>query len=420
MRGLNRYTSPTSNGLVLPSYYGIVSTGQSLSTGDFGTPPISTSVSGGNKQVHDSSGTYDVTLPNAGTLSLIDLVAPVRADKYAGGGGDVSPYPVNIGGEDPSVAMANTLASLLGTHFVPAVVGQGGAAMSVIKKGGSGNAYAAGLYEMRVVNRLGANGCHVSAVVLTHGEADAAVAVATYQAQIASMQSDYQTDLLAITGQAGSIPLIVSQQNAFPSIGGGVNNSAQAQALAVLAAPSLILGGPPKYQYPYQGDRAHLTAAGYRLLGEKYAQALYRYLTLGSWMPLIATGAVRASNVVTVTFHVPFGPMQFDGVSSPPHQSGTYSLWNAGKGFELWTGGYGGTPVGISSVAIVGSTVVITGAGACDTVAYAMTPDNATGGTFTGGFPDGRCGLLEDSDTFAGLSGTVQTNRAWAFVTGGL
>lgn len=413
-------------------FYGIIHTGQSLSTGDFGAP-ISTTNVGGNLQLFDSSGNYNLTAPFAGTLSLINLVAPIRADKFTGTGGDVSEYPINIGGESPEVSMSNTLATLLSQKFIPSCVGQGGAAMSVIEKNGTGNAFRAAIYEAKAIHYLQA-GYQVAATMLTHGEADSTVAVATYQAQIVQLQSDLQSDIKAVTGQVSDIPMLVSQQNAFPGIGGGtINKSAIAQWNACVASPNSIVGVCPKYQYTYQGDRAHLTNTGYKLLGEKYAQALYHIITIGSWKPLYAIGFSRTGNAISVSFNLPVPPLVFDGVSSAPHQSGTtygdngsvfgggHTGWTAGKGFELWSGGYGGTPIAITSCTItVDFQVIVTGASQPDTVSYAMTPDNVTGGTFTGGFPDGRCGLLQDSDTFAGLSGTVQTNRCWAFIKEGL
>lgn len=425
MRGLTHIVPSR----VYPLLLGLVHTGQSLSTGDFGAPASTTNV-GGNLQLHDSSGTYDTTTPHAGTLSLINLIAPIRADKFGGTGGDVSQYPINIGGESPEVAAANGVFHVTSKKVAATSVGQGGAAMSVIKKGGSGNAYAAAIYEVTAIFAL-SPGYQVLATMLTHGEADATAVVATYQAQIAQLQSDFQTDIKAITGQGGSIPMLVSQQNAFPSVGAGGNNSAVAQWLAIKADPTHVVGVCPKYQYSYQGDRAHLQSASYVLLGEKYGQVATVLAQGGTWTPLIATAFSKVSTTVTVTFNVPVGPLQWAG-NSAPHQNGTtygdngsafggagHAGWTAGKGFELWTGGYGGTPVAITSCTISGSTVVIVGASAFDTVAYAHTPD-ATASVFTGGFPDGRCGLLEDSDTFAGISGTAQPNRCFEFMQGGL
>lgn len=423
MRGLNL---PAAFNRIF-SLLGIIHTGQSLSTGDYGTPPLSTANVGNNLRLFDSTGTYNTSTPSAGTLSLVPLMSPMRSDIYPGGGGNVSEYPVNIGGESPEIAMANTLAHLLSEQFAATCVGQGGAAMSVIQKGGTGNAYNAALYEAHATYLLNI-GYKIACSVLTHGEADATVAVATYQSEILALQSNFNTDLKAITGQSGNIPMLVSQQNSFPFVGGGINNSCQAQVNAIIAS-SNIIGVCPKYQFSFQGDRAHLSNSSYVLLGEKYAEALYNYIVIGDWLPLIVTnGSITGTNTATLNINVPFGPLQWDVVNTAPHGNATtygnngsvfgspHTGWTAGKGFELWSGGYNGTPIGITSCNISGNNIVIVGVSGFDTVAYAMTPDNTTGGTYTGGFPDGRCGNLMDSDTFAGLSGTVQTNRLFAFV----
>src|SRR6185312_8170829 len=80
--------------------------GQSLSIGAASLGPWSTTQRWGNKKLFDSASTYDITNPNAGTLSLVPLVAPQRSLGSAG------PYPANVAGEDASIAMANTIAWL--------------------------------------------------------------------------------------------------------------------------------------------------------------------------------------------------------------------------------------------------------------------------------------------------------------------
>ncbi len=412
--------------------YCLFANGQSLSTGDddAGDPPISTTQPYRNVQIADAAHTYDITAPNAAGLSLVPLVAPVRADVYTGEGLNTSPYPTNIGGESPEVACANTLAKLLGRKFATSCVGQGAASYTVIEKGGSGNAYNASLYEAQVFKRLATGLSLAAAALLTHGEADSAIASATYLAFLTSHQSNMQSDLGGIFGQGGTIPLVLSQQNSSPPIGGGENLSAIAQWQAVRDNPGVIIGANPGYHLPYTAGRVHRPSLGYVLQGENYARALFN-LMFGAWTPLIATKVVRTGTQVRITFSVPVGPLVFDARVTAPHGTGTkYGAggsifpssngWTGAQGFEFWTGGYGGTPLPITSCVISGNTVVLNGPTAPDTVAYAHTPDDATPGNYTGGFPDGRCGTLHDSDTFAGVSGNVQHNWAWEFRQGGL
>ena len=138
-------------GVTPPAYY-IPHTGQSLGCGDYGDPPVSTVRVGANFALADSADTWDITAPNAPTLSVGPLVAPERAPIYTGGG-IVAEYPSNIGGETAVVAAAD-LALATGRRAGGGTSAQGGAGYSVICKGGTGNAYAANMYEVQSLMRL--------------------------------------------------------------------------------------------------------------------------------------------------------------------------------------------------------------------------------------------------------------------------
>jgi hypothetical protein len=186
---------------------------------------------------------------------------------------------------------------------------------------------------------------------------------------------------------------------------------------AICADPDKLLLSGPNYYFPF-GDRLHLTAIGYQQLGEQYARAAYAKLSTGGWTPLIPTNATLAGNVATLTFAVPVAPLVFDTGFTAPHLSGALSAWANGKGFEARNGA--GTPISITSVAIAnGNQVVITCASPPEVIAYADTCDVASGAT--GGFPDGRCGLLRDSDPFVGpITGLAQHNWCLQFSIRGL
>jgi carbohydrate esterase-like sialic acid-specific acetylesterase len=409
---------------VSPSHYlGIIHTGQSIATGDYGDPPLSTTADTSTVRLFDSSESYNIALPNASTLSTVPLISPMRSDLYMGGGADTAQYPNNIGGESPEIACAMTLRHKIGTLLAPSNVAQGGAAYSVICKGGTGNAYAAGIYEAHVLARL-LPGYQVLAILLSHGEADALNA--SYQTNLYSLISNYQTDL-----GLPSLTMIISQQNNFPTVGGGEPLSTIEQLAAVVANPGVIVGACPKYQYLPYSDDAHLLNTQYRLLGEKYAQSIYIFLTTGqwSWMPFYPTVFSRSGNTITIGFNVPVGNIVI-GSQSAPHGTGTkYGAggsvfpsnngWTGGYGLELWSDTYNGTPLAISSVHLSSNGLTITGVSTPHAVSYALTADRASG--YTGGYPDGRVGLLFDQDTWAGpLSGTVQPNPCWAFAQSGL
>lgn len=322
----------------------VIGTGQSLSVGDeAAVRTIAQPYS--NLKLFDSSGTYDITNPSAGTLSAVPLVAPQRPT-----GSGTAIYPGNIGGESIEIAFANQLTALaLGNRFTgykvaASCTGQGGAAMSVIQKGGTGNAYAAGIYETAVFKRLLSGTFGAACVLLTHGEADAesGTTQASYLASLQSMQASYQADCSAITGQSRAMAMVFSQQNASSPTWlyafDASNTTAAAMLQAAQSNPALFCLSGPKYQYPYFVDHTHLT--DYRPAGEKAAQAYFQAYELGlGWAPLWPTAFARAGQVVTITFHVPVAPLVWDGNASPPHIAGTqWSMWAPGKGFEAYDG----------------------------------------------------------------------------------
>ena len=99
-----------------------------------------------------------------------------------------------------------------------------------------------------------------------------------------------------------------------------------------LSAADIVCSGP-KYQY-HSTEGVHLTADGYRQIGEKYAQVYYERVILGhDWRPLEPTTVQRTGAVITVHFHVPVPPLVWDTNLASPHPS--IPEWKDGKGFEV-------------------------------------------------------------------------------------
>lgn len=310
-------------------------TGQSLSTGTL-DPVESTSQPFHNLKLFDSASVYTSgAVP--GTFSLIPLVTPLRLPLTVSG---ADPYPDNLSGESVETSTVNQITRLAladgagEQQWIADCFGQGGAPMSVIKKGGSGNAYAASLHGVSVAQQLVSDPAlfTVDAVLLTHGHADSQNQNASYQSQLATLGSDYDADMRAITGQAAPVPIVMSQQNSQPSAGAGFNYTALAMLALAQSQPTKFFLSGPLYQYQY-ADAQHLRH--YPTLGDKYAQVIRSIQKTGTWAPLWPTNFARASNVVTVTFHVPVVPLVFDGAQVGPHASGVWSLWGR-TGFEAY------------------------------------------------------------------------------------
>jgi hypothetical protein len=385
---------------------GVVGTGQSLAVGQMGIPVATTTQPYHNHEL--STGTLPWPIdPSDTSLVMAPLVEPIGRPSKA----YPSSWPTNIAGETPHASMANEITALVGATDggdyvgVHGEVGENGQGIMFLRKnavpsGVNGRAYQATLIETQAITRLAhamGKTYGVGAIIVTHGEADAGNT--SYESDLYQLWSDYQADLLALTGQTQKILMIVSQQNS--------SNDRSASTLAQwkigVDHPGDVVCSGPKYQYPYySGDHVHLVTDGYRQLGEKYGQIYFERVVLGhDWQPLAPTTVERGARMVTVHFHVPVPPLVWDTTFQAPHQA--IPEWQAGKGFELRaaTG-----RIAIDTVAISGDAVQITTATDLPAtgvfVGYALTGDAAAMTTpFVGTF---RWGQLRDSDPFVGTA----------------
>jgi hypothetical protein len=419
-------------------WVGVVGSGQSLSVGT--TPAALTTQPYNNLMLALNGATVPGTGsnpwdPGVAGLTMVPLIEPVRALETA----YPSPYPGNIYGETPHSAMANEI-----TRFVKAasasadyvtvhtIVGESGQGVVALVKeaagadtGTTGRAYAATIFEAGAITKL-ANAAGksygVGVVVMTHGETDCSNA--TYGDSLVQILSDYNTDISAITGQSYKIPMYLSQQHGCP---GAPACTAETDVrptandfewqLGVQHPGDFVCTGP-KYQYPAHsdGDGIHLNVTGYELLGEKTAEIYYQRAVLGqNWQPLAPTGVSRNGRVVTVQFHVPVEPLNWDTTFDAPK----ITAWANGKGFELFTATSStvttsSTYVTISSVAISGDSVQITAGADLPTtglyVAYALTNQGKQSSNHSKAV---RWGQLRDSDPFMGGT-TKQANPNYA------
>lgn len=353
---------------------GQISNGQSLSTGYAGGSPLSTTQPYSNIYLFDSSTTYDITNPNAGTLSLVPLVGGEHAN---GAMASDFQYPYQgIVGESPDVACANgrVRLALAGGYPKPvissSVTGNPGRQISYWNKGGVNNAYNAGLFEVRATKRLlGSQTYGITWILIRGGESDSFFAIAGWMASLATLLANYQTDVAAITGQTQAIRMMAPQQNSSGVVAHRVpqtNITAQDMFVNLQAHSGVFVSGAT---YPYRPSGAgdpHLINLGYRNDGEKQAQACYSVDTTGAWLPLYPTAFVRNNGAangvgttsVTGTFHVPVGNLVYDGTLAAPHQSGILATpWGNAKGFEA----IDNTPILCAAISGVGvSPIAIT------------------------------------------------------------
>jgi len=346
-------TTPFALGYLLGS-------GQSLELGGTQAAVLTTQPFS-NRMPFDPSGVYDFGNPSA--LTLIPLVSPQKTPLSTG----ATPYPQNILGEGTEVGSTNAMTSIaLANGFssfplVASSVGQGGAPFSVIKRGGSGNSYAAGIYEAQGVLDWVHTHIGPSATVrplglpFHHGEADSQnnMTPAAYSALEVQYQADFESDLGTLFGFGGRIPLVVSQQTTEAGSFNGPPSSALAQYTDAKASPHRIILACAKYMFPYSGDNLHLS--NYLPLDDKMGEVLWQVFQTGEFTPLWPTVITRLGNVYTLTMNVPHGPLVFDNTKAAPHGPGTpWSMWGPGFGF-----GVGDRPFAVTGSTGAGVTPIV-------------------------------------------------------------
>lgn len=274
----------------LSKYYYILSTGQSLSTGYDATPPISTYQPYNNLMF--STGVEATSTP------LIPLV-----ESGQGENGNV---------ETPSSGIVNTLRAL-STDYKPFIIGlhgHNGTEYSGLAKGTS--YYNKGMTQLAnakaYVEGLDAQLVPVGVTVI-HGENDYfAGNSSSYQSSLEQWQADYESDINVLMGTNNILPMFIDQMNT-----GLTGELAVAQLEAHKANPEKIFLVGPKYQYEYHSDHLHLKNIDSLLLGEMYGKVMRKVLFEEvSWNPLMPTSVSRSGNIITISYHNPYGTLAID------------------------------------------------------------------------------------------------------------
>ncbi len=376
-----------------PKY--VFSVGQSLSNGGAGNPAISAhDATTTNRMFNDGVVWDDETVSSPTRIaSLVDLAEGIGTINSGGSLNTRETHCSGFANQISAWARANGMGAYHDT--IQDSWGVGGKAYVDLKKGTVpySNSIAAVTRAKVLLPTV-----IVPATLCIHGETDGSCG---YYAKVQEWQSDYQTDIQAITGQSGLIPMFMSQvQQQECGSGGTVGQPTYTGMLGAFEqTPTLTVLCNPKYMFPYVAAGTHLTNAGYRWMGEYYAKAYWKQIVLGQqWSPLRPLTVSTASNVITVQMTGFVPPLVFDTVNvSDP---GNYGF--------AYTGGGGGT---ISSVAITDATAGIiqitltapaTGGG--------LSVDYAIGTSTPHGPTAGARGCLRDSDPLVSLSGNPLQN----------
>jgi hypothetical protein len=382
--------------------------GQSNSVGADGVPYVEQIQPFNNLMVLDTTSNIP-TVPGYTTLGdnlvFTALVTPLKTSYGAGA------YPLNIAGQDHTTAFANSMAWKLGAanQWIASSYGQAGTGIDVLKKGGSGNAWASGNFELEAAVMIAARQnmkVVMEAEILILGENDNANA--DYERQLIEWGYLLQ-ERKKITGQSRDIPLLSFQQHTFAPAGNVPALSTTAELYANNKSPHHYLVGP-RYQYHYVPvgggpTGVHHDSWSHMRIGAKAAQVLEIInVKGGGWEPLKPKkiSYTQSTGIIAVQCHVPSGPLRFDkNITQPTQiQGGGANPWSAAKGFEvdgvtLNTG----NPVTISGNSIF---IQVPANTAITRLRYAMSSNQTGGYVYGDRSGNGRRGAVCDSDPYRG------------------
>lgn len=358
--------------------YVFIITGQSLSAGNAAGDPVQTPVTLGPITGHYqfdnlwNDGYTAIRTPSA-DWSMVAAKNPMRQE-----GANNNFYPFNTYYETPHAAMAEKFGELGLSPTCWTHVGRNAIPYSGIKKGGSQPSYAGSLTELdewvvRLV-ALGHSRVVVAGIVLIHGESDLGDAAygPTY---LPELQSDYDSDCKAITGQTEDIPLYYNQPSAAWPTNSGSYNDIHEQMLTAHNGTTLVCVGP-KYAVEYNTGDIHLVPSGTRRMGQSMATAIMEHRASG-FSPLqpLSASQVNSHDVEVLFTGTDSASIEMDSTWWDSNHTTNLTEWSNGYGFELSdnTG-----RLTISDVVIDGSTAIVSTTGSIGTspvISYAYLAD---------------------------------------------
>jgi hypothetical protein len=282
----------------------VIITGQSNGRG---TLPILTTVNADPRLLMFNGGIAPQDTP----ANLTSFVPLVESDA-----GLVVPYPYP-GGETMCSSLGKFLIQFTSSRILFTQSVLNGGQYTLIKKGTQ--TYANIIAQVQAAKDLADEMgliYRVLAVCAVHGEADQQFGNTNYKANVEEWQVDFDTDIKTITGQEDDVFLFACQQaGSAPDAGDSLNFTAASAILLEQAnqdnSGSIIIPWP-RYSTDHP-DGLHLTAWGQRLMGEFYGKAI-KASALNSiqYRPLSVDTANLVGDTITLTFHVPTPPLQFD------------------------------------------------------------------------------------------------------------
>lgn len=316
----------------------VLSTGQSNSVANSGTPVLSTTQPFANLMFN--VGVMTATSCNGngctGYETPTSLVPLVEGDKFLSY--SVETASAGIANEITHIARSVYLvgqpAGRTSHDVMVSLHGRSGNSYDCLRRGGCSwqspsylKAFDDGMRQVNDAKALAtARGFSyvVRAVTAVHGETDhyypgfplngtdgTPGKIQNYSDALLEWQTDYETQVKARTGQTLPVPLFISQMSGWTDT--PASAIANLQLNAHERAPGKVVLVTPGYPLPFAADCLHYTAHSNRRLGEYFAKAYLRTVLQGkAWEPVRPTSVTRANNVLTVKFAVPVPPLVLD------------------------------------------------------------------------------------------------------------
>ena len=194
----------------------------------------------------------------------------------------------------------------------------GGQGITSLNKGTIpyGNSITAVTAAKAEADRLG-YGYKVPFVGWNQGQHDGGMAAGVYLGHLRQLQADYDADLRAITGEADTVPILLTQMSNWTArvYNRAFSNVPHEQLQAALDEPEKFVMAGPQYSLPSNADGIHLPASSYARDGVMVGRAGRAIIDGRVWLPLHCLEAKRAGTSVELRFHVPTGPLVIDTVN---------------------------------------------------------------------------------------------------------
>lgn len=144
------------------------------------------------------------------------------------------------------------------------------------------------------------------------GENDRTSAAGVYYGHLLQLQTDYDTDIRAISGQPEVVRVLLDQISNWTAYGDTESNVPLEQLQVALDYPDRFVCAGPKYWAQTSSDGIHLPAVNSMRLGAMHSRPAEAIINESSWFPTHCISATRDGLEVTLRFHTPHEPLVVD------------------------------------------------------------------------------------------------------------